>query len=253
MGSDRWRTLLIEADEAYQAVTGACLRLAGGEVEEVSGPQFALAALERSSFDLVIWGVPSKGAPNRLEVISEIRLRTQALLLLLDGSVEIAQLDLEAGADHWLPKPFAPGALVASVRAALRRSGASVLPPALRQEIRGMLLDGGRRTLTFGGRRIAFTRQEWQLLSILISHANRFLSAREIIAAGWRAGDHEGEQLRTYVHRLRAKLAPLNLPCQLLSEHGQGYLLLFNDHPQSAASVTAVDESIEAKHGSATA
>ena len=95
MGSDRWRTLLIEADEAYQAVTGACLRLAGGEVEEVSGPQFALAALERSSFDLVIWGVPSKGAPNRLEVISEIRLRTQALLLLLDGSIEIAQLDLD--------------------------------------------------------------------------------------------------------------------------------------------------------------
>ena len=51
----------------------------------------------------------------------------------------------------------------------------------------------------------------------------------EIIRLGWRAGEHAAEQLRTYVHRLRHKLEPLDLPCQLLSQHGQGYCLTFND------------------------
>src|SRR5438309_2306740 len=109
-----------------------------------------------------------------------------------------------------LPKPYVPGALVGSVKAALRRSTAINLAPLVKVAIRGMLLDGGRRTLTFSGRQVAFTRQEWQLLVILMSHPDRFLSAREILSLGWRAGDHEAEQLQTYVHRLRLKLGPLN-------------------------------------------
>jgi DNA-binding response OmpR family regulator len=90
-----------------------------------------------------------------------------------------------------------------------------------------MVFDGGRRTVQFGGSEVFFTRQEWDLLSILISHPERYLAAREILMLGWRAGEHAAEQLRTYVHRLRQKLEPLNLPCQLLSRHGQGYCLTF--------------------------
>jgi DNA-binding response OmpR family regulator len=98
---------------------------------------------------------------------------------------------------------------------------------ATRIEIRGMVLEGKTRRLSAGGHEVAFTRQEWDLLSILASHPNRYLGAREILRLGWRAGDHEAEQLRTYVRRLRQKLDPLKLPCRLLSEHGHGYCLAF--------------------------
>ncbi len=228
VNGSRYHALVIEADEAYRVVIAGCIRLAGCRVDQVPTPDFAFPALERQRFDLVVWGVSPSFANHRSEVISEVRLRTEAPLVLVDGSHEMAQLDLETGADQWLPKPFVPGALVGSVRAALRKSASSVMQVATRIDIRGMVLDGKRRKLTYDGREVIFTRQEWDLLSILVSHPNRFLGAREILRMGWRAGEHGAEQLRTYVHRLRQKLEPMDVPCRLLSQHGQGYCLVFD-------------------------
>ncbi|HEY4866897.1 MAG TPA: response regulator transcription factor [Candidatus Dormibacteraeota bacterium] len=230
-GSDlqgfRFQVLLIEADEAYCVAIAACIRQAGGRVEPVATPDRAFAALERKSFDLLVWGVSAEEVARRVTVMGELRLRSEAPLVIIDPGSDSAQLDLEAGADHWLSKPFVPGALVGSIRAALRRPANSVVPAALKAEVWGMTLDGGRRQLAFGGSEVFLTRQEWDLFSILFSHPNRFITAQEILLLGWRAGDHAAEQIRTYVHRLRLKLEPLKLPCQLLSQHGQGYCLAF--------------------------
>ena len=225
--SGRCRALLIEADEAYRVTIAACVRLAGCRVEQVATPAAAYRELAHGSFDLLVWGV-AHGADCRGDVISELRLRTEAPLVLVDDAFEMAQLDLESGADQWLPKPFIPGALVGCVRAALRKSSSSIMQVASRVEIRGMVLDGRMRKLTFNGAEVGFTRQEWELLSILVSYPDRFLGAREIVRLGWRAGQHGPEQLRTYVRRLRQKVEPLNLPCHLLSQHGQGYCLTFD-------------------------
>jgi len=225
---ERCHALLIEADEAYRAAIAASVKLAGCRVEEVATPDLAFPALDHRNFDIVVWGVSTADANRRSEVISEVRLRTEAPLVLVDGSTEMAQLELETGADQWVAKPFVPGVLVGSVRAALRKSSSSIMQVATRVEVRGMVLDGKTRRLLVGADVVTFTRQEWELLSILFSHPNRFLGAREILRLGWRAGDHGSEQLRTYVHRLRLKLEPVNVPCRLLSQHGQGYCLDFD-------------------------
>jgi DNA-binding response OmpR family regulator len=225
----RCHALLIEADEPYRATIAACIRLAGCRVEQGADIESALLTLERRSFDLIVWGVSPTDGDRRVEVMGELRLRSEAPLIVVDADTNTAQFDLEGGADQWLPKPFVPGALVGSIRASLRKSAASAVRVSSRLEIRGMVLDGGRRRLTYGDSEVSFTRQEWDLLSILISHPDRFLGAQEIIRLGWRAGEHAAEQLRTYIHRLRHKLEPLDLPCQLLSQHGQGYCLTFTE------------------------
>jgi DNA-binding response OmpR family regulator len=234
--------LLIERDDAYRAVMTSCLGLAGCRSTVVATPESAFSMLDRQSFDVLVWGVSGDDVAHRLEILGELGLRSEAPLIMVDGGFEAAQLDLEGGADKWVPKPFAPGLLVGTVRAALRKSASSVLPVAARTEVRGMMLDGGRRKLAFGGAEVSFTRQEWDLLSILFSHPDRFLGAREILRLGWSAGDHAAEQLRTYVHRLRQKLEPLNLPCRLLSQHGQGYCLRFDgpSHDEEATLRTAL-------------
>jgi DNA-binding response OmpR family regulator len=226
----RYNVLLLESDEPYRIAIEACIELVGGRAEAVACREAALSALERQRYDLVVWGVPrAAGAEEvpRAETIAKIRARTEAPIIVIDGGTEYAQLNLEAGADQWLPKPFSPGALVGALRAALRSSASSAVSQILRTEIRGMALDGARRRLSFGGAEVFFTRQEWELFSVLLSHPDRFLSAQEILGLGWSAGEHAAEQLRTYVHRLRQKLGPLALPCRLLSQHGQGYCLLF--------------------------
>jgi len=228
-GGARCQALLIEADPGYRAVIATCLGLARCRVEEVPDLDCAVPALERRRYDLVVWGVPTAQlTEHRGLFISELRLRTRAPLILLDASFDMAQFDLETGADQWLPKPFVPGALVGSVRAALRTSASAVVQVASRREIRGMVLDAESRTLSRDGSVVSFTRQEWELLSILVSHPNRYLRAREILRLGWQAGDHGPVQLRTYVRRLRLKLDPLDLPCRLLSQHGEGYRLTFD-------------------------
>jgi DNA-binding response OmpR family regulator len=220
--------LLIERDEAYRAVIEACIRLAGCRVDCAPAPDLAFPILEHRTFDLVVWGVSTRHAEHPGEVLPQLRLRTEAPMVLLDDASETAQSALEGGADQWLHKPFVPGALVGSIRAALRKSAAPVVDVALRVEIEGIVLDGKRRVLTFADRHVGFTRQEWVLLSILASHPDRFLGFREILRLGWQVGGHGPEQLRTSVRRLRDKVEPLDLPCRLLSQHGQGYSLAFH-------------------------
>src|SRR5207247_8025262 len=97
---------------------------------------------------------------------------------------------------------------------------------ASRVEIRGMTFDAEERSAQFNSANVSFTAQEWDLLAVFLSNPNRFLTAREIVRLGWRAGVHEAEQLRTYVRRLRQKLEPLDTPFRLVSQHSRGYCLV---------------------------
>jgi DNA-binding response OmpR family regulator len=220
------RSLVAEADEGYMAVIEACVRVAGCHAEVVSDVEAAIGALEKNGFDIVVWGVPAD-EKHQLEAISRIRAQTEVPLILVDDGAQMAELDLDAGADQVLPKPFIPGVLISAIKAALRRAPTPMLQMASRIEVRGMVFDSEERELQYNKRSALFTRQEWELLAILLTHPNRYFSASEILRLGWKAGDHEAEELRTYVHRLRQKLRPLELPCELSSQRGRGYRLSF--------------------------
>lgn len=217
--------LIVEADEAYRAVIETCVRLADCRAEAATDLAAALARLEGASFDIVIWGSGPE-EDRYTDAAALLRARTDAQVMLLAEQFEAAQPAHEAGADHVLPKPFVPSALVGALRAALRRSPALMMHLASRVEIKGVVFDAAGRTLQFGGERVSLTIQEWDLLAVFLSHPNRFLAAREIIRFGWRAGAHEVEQLRTYVRRLRQKLEPLDVPFRLVSQHNRGYCLV---------------------------
>jgi DNA-binding response OmpR family regulator len=218
--------LIVEADEAYRAVIETCVRLAGCRAESVADPQQALPRLASERFDALIWGIGLEDE-RWPETIALFRAGTDApLLLLADHFEEAAQPAHESAADQVLPKPFIPSALVGALKALLRRSPSLMMHLASKVEIKGITFDGEQRTLQFNGARVSFTVQEWDLLAVLLSHPNRFLSAGEVIRLGWRAGDHEAEQLRTYVRRLRLKLEPLDIACRLISQHNRGYCLL---------------------------
>jgi len=223
----QFHALLIEADEAYRVAIVACIRLAGCKVHEVTSIPLGLAALEHQQYDLVVWGVPLPTPEHRRSSIAEVKLRSEAPLVLIAVGFDAAQADLEAGADQWLPKPFVPGALVGAVRAALRRVPSAVLPIAGDYEVRGIRLSGKDRTLHFRESETPFSRQEWDLLTILIEHPDRYLTTHEILRLGWHGGAYGPEEIRIYMRRLRKKMEPLDLPCRLLSRHGHGYCLKF--------------------------
>jgi DNA-binding response OmpR family regulator len=219
--------LIVEADEAYQAVIETCVRLAGCRSEAVAELTLAWPKLASQTFDALIWGVGPED-DRWSEALAGLRTRTDARVLVLADHFEAAQAADDRAADQLLPKPFIPSALVGALKATLRKSPSLMMHMASRVEIKGMTFDGHGRSLQVNGERVAFTVQEWDLLAVFLSHPNRFLGAREIIRLGWRAGDHEAEQLRTYVRRLRLKLEPLDIPCRLVSQHNRGYSLIID-------------------------
>ncbi|HEX6492125.1 MAG TPA: response regulator transcription factor [Candidatus Dormibacteraeota bacterium] len=222
------RALLIEANPEYRAVIATCAGLADVEVEAVSTVSAGVRRLGENEFDLVIWGVPS-GDPRREPVIAQLHEETASPLVLLDETHETARASYEAGADQILPKPFVPGQLVGAIKAALRGSGpTSVVPLATRIELAGTVLDSEARTITRGERSATFSRRDWELLSFLLGNPGQWFSAQELVRHAWRTSRCSPEQLRTYVMRIRRKMAPLELPFMVTSQQGRGYRFELN-------------------------
>jgi DNA-binding response OmpR family regulator len=99
----RFRALLIESDDAYRVTITACMRLANCQVHDVATMALGLDSMKHNHYDIVVWGVPLAPPENRRGSIAEVKLHSEAPLVLLCVAIETAQQDLEAGVDQWLP------------------------------------------------------------------------------------------------------------------------------------------------------
>ena len=217
------RGLVIEANPEYRAVIACCAGLAGVEVECVSTVSAGVRRLSDGEFDLVLWGVPADD-PRRAPVIAQIHEESTAPLVLLDEAQEESRAAYEAGADQILPKPFVPGQLVGAIKAALRGPGpTSLVPLATRIELAGVVIDTASRSITHGDRVVAFSKRDWELLTFLLGNPGQWFTAEELVRLAWRSTRFSAEQLRSYVLRVRRKLAPLDLPFGISSQQGRGY------------------------------
>jgi len=134
---------------------------------------------------------------------------------------------LDAGADDYLPKPFALEELLARMRALLRRratpddGGDS---PAL--TFSDLSLDPVTREVTRGQRRISLTRTEFSLLEMLIANPRRVLTRSRILEEVWGFDfPTSGNALEVYVGYLRRKTEAEGEPRLIHTVRGVGYVL----------------------------
>ena len=133
---------------------------------------------------------------------------------------------LDAGADDYLTKPFSVGELLARIRVALRHRSAGGEPPAA-FEAGALKVDLARRSVTVAGEDVHLTPTEYKLLAVLVKHAGKVLTHRQLLLEVW--GSHNATQtqaLRVYVTQLRHKIEqdPAR-PRVLITEPGVGYRL----------------------------
>ena len=162
-----------------------------------------------------------------IEVLRRLRAEENAtpVLVLTARSEESDRVEgLDAGADDFLPKPFAITELLARVRAMLRRR-ANYVPNVLK--LGNLSLDCGRYQLYTGGeRRVQLSGKEFQLMEYLMRNPKRIFSTQELMERiwGWNS-EAEINVVWTNIAYLRRKLRELNATAEIRSVRGAGYCM----------------------------
>jgi len=165
-----------------------------------------------------------------VEVTRRLREWTQIPIIVV--SVRDREEDkiaaLDAGADDYLTKPFGAGELMARLRAALRRSAQPESEPVYQAD--GLMVDLSRREVLVNGESITLTPTEYDILRILIQHAGKVLTHKQLVHAVWGTSyEADAHLLRVNVSNLRHKIEvdPAR-PRYIVTEPGVGYRLKSN-------------------------
>ena len=219
------RILCIEDEDAIARVIARGLQRAGFQVEvAVDGPTGLARALE-GDWTLILLDIQLPGLDG-LEVcrrLRERRDRTPLLMLTARDAVPDRVRGLEAGADDYLPKPFAFEELLARVRALVRRDG---VHRARVIRLRDLEIDTVARQVTRGGAEVPLTPREWGVLEALLSQEGRPLSRETILTRVWANESQIGSNaIDVYINQLRRKI-DADAPVKLIhTVHGIGYVL----------------------------
>ncbi|HZE07850.1 MAG TPA: response regulator [Gemmatimonadaceae bacterium] len=184
-----------------------------------------LAAAERPALIVLDLGLPDTTG---IQVCAEIRKWSDAAILVLSArhsdQEKVALLD--AGADDYVTKPFSTNELKARVRALLRRSAARSGNGAKTIQCGDLTMDLDARTLTRDGELVHLTPTEWELVRVLMTHAGKTMTHRQLFAAVWSGREYGDAQqyLRVHIANVRRKVEsdPL-VPRHIVTEPGVGY------------------------------
>jgi DNA-binding response OmpR family regulator len=188
----------------------------------------ALAMARRERPDLIILDLMLPGMDGR-EVCRAIRRDSDTPIIMLTALAEESDqvAGLELGADDYIAKPFSPRALVARVRANLRRAQGGVKPPVV---IRagGLEVDAERHTVSLDGRPVHLTPNEFKLLYALARHPGQTFTREQLMDDLYGAAVAGVDRsIDSHVKNLRRKLeADPASPRFLETVYGIGYRFL---------------------------
>jgi DNA-binding response OmpR family regulator len=219
-------TILVVDDEPQIVrFVRAYLEDAGYRVVTASDGQEALFAARHEKPDLVILDLMMPGMDG-WDFIRRYRQERATPVIVLTARVEESDqvLGLELGADDYVTKPFSPRALVARVRAVLRRARIGPTPPAVLRAA-DIALDQEAHVVTVGERQVALTPTEFNLLQTLMAAPGRAFTRAELLDRA--LGDEADVFERTvdaHVKNLRRKIEPDPTdPRYVVTVHGVGY------------------------------
>jgi len=218
------RVLIVEDDLRLATVLSRGLTEEGCAVDVVADGEAAITACMTSAFDVLTLDVMLPGPQDGFALCAELRRRrvgAPVLMLTARDAVEDRVRGLEAGADDYLPKPFAFQELLARIRALSRRHLADRSAVLTAGPLR---LDTAARELTVAGRPVRVTSRELSILEHLMLHPRQVLARTQIEEHVWNY-DFQGQSnlVDVYVGRLRRKLGVAGGGQPISTVRGAGY------------------------------
>ena len=158
---------------------------------------------------------------------AEIRKRSKVPVVFLSSASDNMNIvmAMNMGGDDFIAKPFDLNVLLAKIQAILRRTydfGAS--PTVLAH--RGALLNTSDASLTYDGRRIDLTKNDYRILLTLMENRGKVVSREVLMEKLWETDCFVDENTLTVnIARLRKKLESAGLSDFIVTKKGMGYLI----------------------------
>ena len=217
------RVLLVEDDREQARILAEGLREHGIEVDRAANYSDGLERARRAAHDVMVLDVMLPGGSG-FDLCARVRtagVATPVLMLTARDAVDDRVAGLDAGADDYLPKPYAFRELLARVRALARRRP-SLMPRQVR--VADLEVDLSSRAVRRGGRAVELTAKEFALLEVFVLHAGEVLDRATITAHVWDENhDPFTNVLEVLVRRLRRKLDDGCEPKLIQTLRGAGY------------------------------
>ena len=221
------RVLTVEDDERIRASVKLALEDEGWIVDEAPTGEDAIAIFQSTPADVVLIDIMLPGIDG-FELCRTIRKLSDVPIDMVTARVDTHDVvaGLEAGADDYLTKPFAPKELSARIRALLRRVHPSA--PGHSKLVFGnleIIPDEGKVTLS--GKDVPLTKTEFRLLCELAHDPNGVFSREVLLDKVWGHGYFgDGRLVDVHIRRLRMKVEvdPAE-PTHVVTVRGLGYRL----------------------------
>jgi two-component system KDP operon response regulator KdpE len=218
------RILVVDDEPQIRRALAANLHARDYTVDLATTGEEALrmAAANPPALVILDLGLP---AMSGMEVIHGLRGWSKVPIIVLsardDEQDKIAALD--AGANDYVTKPFGIGELLARLRAALRSDAPSASQRVV--ETPDFTLDLADRRAVRDNVEVRLTPIEWQLVEVLVRHAGKLVTGRQLLQAVWGPQyGNESNYLRVHLAHIRRKLEPHSpTPRYFITEPGIGY------------------------------
>jgi two-component system OmpR family response regulator len=220
------QVLVVDDEPNIRELVQVALKFHGCAVSTAASGVEALRRAETTRPDLIVLDVVLPDIDG-FEVCRRLRAdgnEVPVIFLTARDTSSDTVTGLVLGGDDYVTKPFSVEALVARVRALLRRTSRSA-PADTTLRVADLEMDEARWSVHRGGVHVELSPTEFRLLAYLMRHQGIVLTRAQLLEAVW-GWDYAGESqiVETYVSYLRRKLDPLGPPL-IHTQRGVGYTL----------------------------